>query len=270
VYLFPEAINSTQLLVEIVNNCRHLAEVDSGTYTTREEEVDLRQLTESCLGLFGREREAGLMFDLHCPAGLTIVSDRLLWRHVLLNLVGNAVKFTMHGRSNGAQPLAMGLVDAPRVTILIERVGTRSVCLKVLDNGPGVDIGDQERIFSKFAQASRGFKAQGLGSGLGLHLSAKTIQTLRGELKLTSPLQPTGCGSSFGTCTRGAMKRNNARAAELTHSFLLPCLVVRAQSLWFRANSLRALPTSLSSWMCRAAPSRPQLSCGSSSWRTTS
>ena len=239
----------------------------------------MRQLTESCLGLFGREREAGLMFDLHCPAGLTIVSDRLLWRHVLMNLVGNAVKFTMHGRSNGAQPLATGLVDAPRVTILIERVGTRSVCLKVLDNGPGVDIGDQERIFSKFAQASRGFKAQGLGSGLGLHLSAKTIQTLRGELKLTSPLQPTGCGSSFGTSTRPCTScclargmhetQQRARAAGLTHSFLLPCLVVRAQSLWFRANLQRALPPSLSSWMCRAPPSRPQLSCGSSLWRTT-
>ena len=197
-HLFPDATNSVRLLVEIVENCRHLAKVDSGTYAPQEEEIELRQMAESCLGLYGREREAGLEFDLRCPAELTIVSDRLLWRHVLMNLIGNAVKFTMHGRSDGVRTLATVTVDAPRVTVRIERVDTSSVRVEVLDNGPGVDIGDQATIFGKFAQASRGFKAQGLGSGLGLHLSAKTIQMLRGELKLTSPLQPLGCGASFG------------------------------------------------------------------------
>ena len=197
-HLFPDAINSVRLLVEIVENCRQLANVDSGTYALQEEELDLRQMVESCIGLFGREREAGLLFDLCCPAELTIVSDRLLWRHVLMNLIGNAVKFTIHGRSNGTQLMATDVVDAPRVTVRIERVERSFVRVEVLDNGPGVDVGDQAKIFGKFAQASRGFKAQGLGSGLGLHLSAKMIQLLRGELKLTSPLKPLGCGSSFG------------------------------------------------------------------------
>ena len=196
---FPDAINSVRLLAETVENCRHLAKVDSGTYAPQEEELDLRQMAESCLGVFGREREAGLVFDLHCPAELAIVSDRLLWRHVLMNLIGNAVKFTLHGGSNSMPPLATGAADAPRVTVRIERAAHSSaVRVEVLDNGPGVDIGDQAKIFGRFAQASRGFNAQGLGSGLGLHLSAKTIQMLRGELKLTSPLQPLGRGASFG------------------------------------------------------------------------
>ena len=197
--LFPDATNAVRLLVETVEKCRHLAKVDSGTYAPQEEEINLRQIAESCLGVFGREREAGLVFDLHCPAELAIVSDRLLWRHVLMNLIGNAVKFTLHGGSNGMPPLATGVADAPRVTVRIERAAHSSaVHVEVLDNGPGVDIGDQAKIFGRFAQASRGFNAQGLGSGLGLHLSAKTIEMLRGELKLTSPLQPLGRGASFG------------------------------------------------------------------------
>jgi signal transduction histidine kinase len=196
--LFPDATNAVRLLVETVEKCRHLAKVDSGTYAPQEEEINLRQIAESCLGVFGREREAGLVFDLHCPAELAIVSDRLLWRHVLMNLIGNAVKFTTHGRPNGARPLSKEVVEAPRVTVRIGHMGTGSVRVEVLDNGPGVAIGDQTKIFGKFAQANRGFLAQGLGSGLGLHLSVKMIQMLRGELKLTSPLQPLGCGASFG------------------------------------------------------------------------
>ena len=229
--LFPDATNSVRLLVDIVEKCRHLAKVDSGTYAPREEEINLRQIAESCLGVFGREREAGLVFDLHCPAELAIVGDRLLWRHVLMNLIGNAVKFTTHGRPSGARPLSKGVVESPRVTVRIGHMGTGSVRVEVLDNGPGVAIGDQTKIFGKFAQVNRGFLAQGLGSGLGLHLSVKMIQMLRGELKLTSPLQPLGCGASFGksmvtqwqTAPPPTLLTGARRFACSRTEFLVPC-----------------------------------------------
>ena len=191
---FPDAINSVRLLAETVENCRHLAKVDSGTYAPQEEELDLRQMAESCLGVFGREREAGLVFDLHCPAELAIVSDRLLWRHVLMNLIGNAVKFTMQNHLRER-------ISPPRVAVHIERGQHEQGVLRVevSDNGPGIDAAGQAFIFGRFAQAGHGFQApERLRSGLGLHMSAKIVQVLRGKLDLTSPLQADGRGTRFG------------------------------------------------------------------------
>jgi signal transduction histidine kinase/DNA-binding response OmpR family regulator len=195
IQLLPDAIQCTNVMVDLVENCRHLAKVESGTYTPREEELDLQQLAESCLGLFGREREAGLVLDLHCPAGLTIVSDRLLWRQVLVNLVGNAVKFTMLN-----QPLEH--VSPPRVVVRIDRddVNPEMLRVEVSDNGPGIDLVDQAFIFGKFSQAgTHGFRApQGLSSGIGLHLSVTIVQMLHGKLDLLSPVGADGRGTRFG------------------------------------------------------------------------
>jgi signal transduction histidine kinase len=193
-HLLPGAIHCTEVMVDLVENCRHLAKVDSGTYAPQEEEINLRQIAESCLGVFGREREAGLVFDLHCPAELAIVSDRLLWRHVLMNLIGNAVKFTMHNKLREH-------ISLPRVAVRIERDQHEPGVLRVevSDNGPGIDAAGQAFIFGRFAQAGQGFQApEGLRSGLGLHMSAKIVQVLRGKLDLTSPLQTDGHGTCFG------------------------------------------------------------------------
>jgi signal transduction histidine kinase/CheY-like chemotaxis protein len=191
--LLPDAIHCCTVMVDLVENCRHLAKVDSGTYVPVEDEISMRQLAESCLGIFGREREAGLVFDLQCSPELTIVSDGLLWRHVLMYLVGNAVKFTMHKDLSG--PSA-----PPRVKVRIHRDGYEvgRLRVEVSDNGPGIDRADQAFIFGQFSQATHGFRApQGLSSGLGLHLSAKIVQMLKGKLDLVSPLEADGRGTRF-------------------------------------------------------------------------
>jgi signal transduction histidine kinase len=179
-HLLPGAIHCTEALVEIVENCRHLAKVDSGTYAPQEEEIDLRQMAESCLDLYGREREAGLEFDLRCPAELAIVSDRLLWRHVLMNLIGNAVKFTMHKDLRDH-------LSPPRVVVRIERGPHEQGVLRVDvgDNGPGIDAADQAFILGKLDPF---------------------VQVLRGKLDLASPLQADGRGTRFGACASRTLR----------------------------------------------------------------
>jgi len=179
-HLLPGAIHCTKAVVEIVENCRHLAKVDSGTYAPQEEEIELRQMAESCLGLYGREREAGLEFDLRCPAELTIVSDRLLWRHVLMNLIGNAVKVTVHKEPRED-------FSPPRVVVRIERDQHEQGVLRVEvgDNGPGIDAADQAFVLGKLDPF---------------------VQVLRGKLDLTSPLlQADGRGTRFGACASKAL-----------------------------------------------------------------
>jgi len=186
--LLPGAIKGTTMLVDIVENCHHLAKFESGTYKQQRDVVNVHELAKSCLAMHSRERDAGLKLHLECPEDLVIISDRRLWQHALMNLIGNAVKFTMLEK-----PAPVG---TPRVTVRITRTSEAHLRVEVTDTGPGITSGDQEVVFKVFAQACRGFAAQGLGSGLGLHLSAQIIRMLRGELELASPLVD-GRGTSF-------------------------------------------------------------------------
>jgi len=186
--LLPGAIKGTTMLVDIVENCHHLAKFESGTYKQQRDVVNVHELAKSCLAMHSRERDAGLKLHLECPEDLVIISDRRLWQHALMNLIGNAVKFTMLEK-----PAPVG---TPRVTVRITRTSEAHLRVEVTDTGPGIKSGDQEVVFKVFAQACRGFAAQGLGSGLGLHLSAQIIRMLRGELELASPLVD-GRGTSF-------------------------------------------------------------------------
>eukprot|EP00937_MAST-01D_sp_MAST-1D-sp2_P003107 g3107.t1 len=179
--LLPDALTSTSILVDIVANCRRLAAFESGTYEQQDDALNLHDLANSCFAMHGRERETGLQLELQCPTDLTVVSDRRLWQHALMNLIGNAVKFTVHGKPK--------CVASPCVKVHIGVVGDGRVRVEVIDNGPGIAASDQQFIFGKYAQATANNAGEGFGTGLGLHLTAKIIRMLRGELVLVSPLR---------------------------------------------------------------------------------
>ena len=98
--LLPDAVESVAVLDKLVEDCRHLARFQSGTYELRRDKVNLRRVVESCVGTHAREREAGLKIDFIMPQDLTVVSDRLLWQHVFATLLGNAVKYSVFQAQN--------------------------------------------------------------------------------------------------------------------------------------------------------------------------
>jgi signal transduction histidine kinase len=192
--LLPSVKSSVTVLVDIVENCRHLAKVESGTYELqREDRVNMRQLVDACLGTHGYEREAGLSLELECAPQLVILSDRLLWRHVLMNLISNAVKFTMHERDgNTAAGPPSVVVRIQRELVLVGGGGGGSIIrVEVSDSGPGMSPEEQASIFSSGGLVSGG---RNVGAGLGLHLCLKIIQMMGGELEMTSP-----CAGARGT-----------------------------------------------------------------------
>ena len=193
--MLPDALNCTTLLFDIIENCQHLSKIESGQFTPQNDRMNLRELVVSCIGMHSREREAGLSFEVKCLPHLTIVSDRRLWLHILMNLIGNAVKFTM-GEEDVAHKMAS------QVSVAIEQVG-KDLHVSVSDTGPGIAEHEQALIYDKFTTGGRGFRAKGHGSGLGLHLSAKFVHILCGKLALTSPLQ-NGRGARFGTTPNSA------------------------------------------------------------------
>ena len=181
--LLPDATQSTVMLGDIVEKCRQLAKFESGTYQQQRDVVNLRELAKSCMAIYSRERTAGLELELECPVDLVITSDRRLWQHALMNLIGNAVRFALHEDPAPARS---------RVTVRIARVGDGRLRVEVIDTGLV-----NASTSSGSAFGIRELAAQKLGSsGLGLHLSAQIVRMLHGKLDAVSPLGD-GRGSSF-------------------------------------------------------------------------
>ena len=115
------------------------------------------------------------------PGPLRLMADRRALHQVVLNLTGNAIKFT----------------DAGRVCVrarLRQDADPEQWALDVLDTGPGISDEDQARLFQAFVQVGDRLSRRGEGTGLGLHLSRKLADLMGGTLLVQSTL---GHGSCF-------------------------------------------------------------------------
>ena len=122
----------------------------------------------------------GLAFGLQLPAGaLVLHTDQRALHQILINLVGNAIKFTAHG--SVALQLDAGTEHSPWR-------------FRVHDTGAGIAPDDQQRQFLAFSRLEAAERDAIEGTGLGLHLSRKLAQALGGTLELESS---SGHGSTF-------------------------------------------------------------------------
>jgi signal transduction histidine kinase/CheY-like chemotaxis protein len=108
-----------------------------------------------------------------------IVSDPVRLRQILLNLIGNSLKFTEHGF----------------VRLQIKMISPVTMEALVVDSGAGIDVKDKERIFEPFTQAVSHLHQQARGTGLGLPISRAWAQALGGDLTLVR--SQLGNGSEF-------------------------------------------------------------------------
>lgn len=171
---------SANHLLAIINEILTLASIESHHERLNLEQIDVRQLLDSASALIAPLVEAkGLAFALDVPdEPLTIRSDALKLRQILVNLLGNSVKFT----------------DEGEVALHVHVDGER-VVFEVRDSGIGIAPRDLERIFDAFwqvrdAPVTRRFG----GSGLGLNVSRKLAQLMGGDISVESAL---GTGSVF-------------------------------------------------------------------------
>ena len=122
--------------------------------------------------------EKGLTWATRVPEGLEITTDRRLAERVLLNLCGNAVKFTVNGG----------------VDIDVTRRADGATWIAVHDTGPGLEYGTHREIMREFSQVHRPGTAKPEGSGLGLAICATTAELLGGSIDVNSA---PGHGATF-------------------------------------------------------------------------
>ncbi|MDP2185165.1 MAG: ATP-binding protein [Xanthomonadales bacterium] len=159
-------------LLELVSAVLDMSKVESGQLLAESIALDLPQLIADVAGIVTPQMQAkGIDFALECIAPMPgmIESDPLRLRQILLNLLGNAIKFTDQG--------VVGL------RVRVNENGDRLV-FEVSDSGIGISAEQAQALFQPFAQADASVSRRFGGTGLGLYLSRQFAERLGGTLEL--------------------------------------------------------------------------------------
>ena len=179
------AKESANVLLELLNQILDLSRMEAGKFQLESTPFNLRATMGQTLKILEmRAHEKGL--QLACtvaddvPDGL--VGDPMRLRQVLMNLVGNAVKFTQQGKVN------------VRIEVLSRSAEDVQLKFLVEDTGIGISAEDQERIFVPFTQAETSTSRIYGGTGLGLTIASNLVELMGGRIWVESRL---GQGSKF-------------------------------------------------------------------------
>lgn len=183
---YAEAVQeSGQSLLTLINDILDFSKIEAGFLELEEIDVDITNLTERIAELlapraFERGIELATQIDPDVPRHLIGDPGRL--RQALVNLVGNAVKFTHEG----------GVVIAIR--LMGEEKGVATLRVEVIDSGIGVPEEKQKQLFEEFTQVDSSVSRRYGGTGLGLAITKRIVEKMNGGIGIIS--KP-GEGSTF-------------------------------------------------------------------------
>ncbi|HEY2379172.1 MAG TPA: GAF domain-containing sensor histidine kinase [Gemmatimonadaceae bacterium] len=171
--------NASGNLLRLIEEVLTLSQVNAGRGRMHVEHVDIaasvREVADLLQPLVGAKKLSLVVDAPRLP--LLFPTDEAKFRQIVINLAGNAVKFT-----------SMGEV---RLILSLEEAG---VVLRVRDTGEGISAADAERLFESFMQAGPSGSRQSRGTGLGLAISRQLARLMGGDVTVESS---PGCGSTF-------------------------------------------------------------------------
>jgi CheY-like chemotaxis protein/signal transduction histidine kinase/HAMP domain-containing protein len=177
-------------LLELINQVLDLAKIEAGRQDVVLEEVSIRELFDRLTRLFRPSvlsKELKLVVEIAEDLPECVTTDRQRLERILVNLLGNALKFTEHGTIS---------LRAQRDGSKLPAGARARLAFSVTDTGIGIPKAAQERIFAPFEQADASVGRRYSGTGLGLAIARESALLLGGDLILESSV---GTGSTF-TC----------------------------------------------------------------------
>ena len=163
-------------LLELINSVLDLSKVEAGRVEVEEEAFDLALLIDGLDAMFrvpcaqkGMDWQVNWQAD-QAPERLGVRGDEGKLRQVLINLIGNAIKYTNEGK----------------VELNLARQGDEVYRFEVADSGPGIAAEDQQRLLEPFMQGQTGSRPE--GTGLGLAIAHRLLQVMDSDLEINSVL----------------------------------------------------------------------------------
>ena len=193
-------IRSGHHLLNLINDILDISKIEAGKLEVETALVNPFYLLNDVVHIIKPQAlDKGLSFDVnyHFPLPVTVSSDFLRLKQILLNLCSNAIKFTAKGH-------ILINVDSD--------IDQQRMTFEVIDTGIGLTESEQDKIFNAFTQADSSTTRRFGGTGLGLSLSQQLAQLLGGEIQVESER---GVGSKFILAiTTGAIDRRNLLYSE--------------------------------------------------------
>ncbi|HED34689.1 MAG TPA: response regulator [Gammaproteobacteria bacterium] len=177
-------ISSGNSLVELINDILEFSKIEAGKIELEHAPFDLKATIHEIIQLLStkaHEKNIELMFYYHKSCPQNTVGDKGRIRQILLNLIGNAIKFTEKGY----------------IKIKVDYIlnnGDKTFHFEVEDTGIGIEKTKVDTLFESFTQADGSTSRKYGGTGLGLSISKKLVQLMKGEIGIDST---PGKGSKF-------------------------------------------------------------------------
>jgi two-component system sensor histidine kinase/response regulator len=183
---YAEAVrNCSESLLVLLNDILDFSKIEAGKFELEETDLHLRAVVEDVLELLAgkaAQKDLELLSAVHPASPLRLRGDAGRLRQVLMNLVGNAIKFTERGEV------------VTRVRTLEESELSVLLRFEVRDTGIGIPAVVQEKLFQPFTQGDSSTTRQHGGTGLGLAISKRLVELMGGEIGFESA---PGAGSTF-------------------------------------------------------------------------
>lgn len=180
-------MSSGRTLLSLINDLLDLSKIEAGRLELAAESVFLPRLLEDIRQMFiPLVRKKALVLSMSLPPEMpeNLLLDEVRLRQILVNLIGNAVKFTSEGE------IAIAVDVQPRDAEQLRF----DIAISVRDTGIGIAPEDKESIFEAFSQAHGGSSRQYGGTGLGLAITRRLVELMGGRISLESE---EGRGSLF-------------------------------------------------------------------------
>ncbi len=178
--------SSARLLLGIINDLLDLSAIEAGKVGIVRKPTNMRDVIDGVLSLFSQQmagKHLRLESDISAEIPPTLITDGERVRQMLVNLMGNAIKYTEHGSVKVSARAESGSLPL-----------TATCVLSVTDTGPGIDPGDLERIFEPFSRCVTPSGGAPAGTGLGLSITRQLARAMGGDVSVVSA---PGKGSTF-------------------------------------------------------------------------